>query len=64
MRSQLSALRDTHVTDQTTEERGTEFCNGQAITQRLDEVVGQVIGGDQVAACSGRACDVGLLFPA
>ena len=58
------ALRDAHVTDQATKERGAQFCNSKAITQRLNEVVGQVIGGDQVAACSGRACDIGPLLPA
>ena len=35
-----SALRDAHVTDQTTKERGAEFCNGQAITQRLNRDTG------------------------
>ena len=34
------ALRDTHVTDQTNKERGAEFCNGQAITQRLNRDTG------------------------
>ena len=58
------ALRDAHVADQTTQERGAEFCNGQAITQCLNEVVGEVIRGDQVAACSGRSCDIGPLLPA
>ena len=57
------ALRDAHVTDQTTKERGAEFCNSQAIAQRLNEVVGKVIGGDQVAACRSRACDIDPLFP-
>ena len=35
-----SALRDAHVTDQNTKERGAEFCNGQAITQRLNRDTG------------------------
>ena len=34
------ALWDAHVTDQTTKERGAEFCNGQAITQRLNRDTG------------------------
>ena len=34
------ALRDAHVTDQTTKEHGAEFCNGQAITQRLNRDTG------------------------
>ena len=34
------ALRDAHVTDQTTKERGAEFCNGQAITQRRNRDTG------------------------
>ena len=58
------ALRDAHVTDQTTKERCAEFCNGKTITQCLNKVVGQVIGGDQVAACSGRSGDISPLFPA
>ena len=56
------ALWDAHVTDQTSKECGAEFGNGQAITQRLNKVVGQMISGDQVAACSGCACDIGPLF--
>ena len=35
-----SALRDAHVTDQATKERSAEFCNGQAITQRLNRDTG------------------------
>ena len=48
-----SALRDAHITDQTTKECGAEFCNCQAIAQRLNEVVGQVIGDTMSSSCCG-----------
>ena len=40
------ALRDAHVTDQTTQKRCAEFCNGEASAQCIDEVVSKVISGN------------------
>lgn len=44
----IGALGDGDITNQITDESVAELSNRQPITQRLNEVVGQVISGDQM----------------
>ena len=52
------ALRDRNITNQAGKHGGAKFSNGQTVTQRLNEIAGAQVGGDQVAASRGGAFDV------
>ena len=51
------ALRDRDITNQPGEHGGAEFSDGKTTTQRLDEIAGEQVGGDQVAASRAVRCD-------
>ena len=58
------ALRDRDITNQPGEHGGAEFSDGKTITQRLNEIAGEQVGGDQVASSRSGAFDVITLAPA
>ena len=59
-----SALRNVDVADEARDEGRAHLRHSQMIPQCLNEAVGEQVGGDQVAACSGSSSDIGPLTPA